>query len=135
MRGRPFGFGKTVPPAIHHLLDGEECDQNAAYRYGDIKRRERSHRRHAKAFEAVQKVQIDEIDHTQRHAQHDGAVEYFEEQTPSAGHRFGEHRKVEVIVAAGSGGDAEKKSIEKKGHGRLLGEKPGMTDDAKNYVR
>jgi len=39
-----------------------------------------------------------------------------------------------VIVAAGSGGDAEKNSIEKKGHSRFLGQKPGMTDDSQNYV-
>src|SRR5262245_58650086 len=135
MRTHPFAFRKTVPPAVHHLLDGEQSDQNAADWNGDIKRCYRSHRRHAQAFEDVEEVEVAEIGHAKRHGKDDRAVEKFEEKTAVAGHRFSEHGKVEMIIAAGGGGDAKKNSIEKEAHRRLLGKKPGMTDDAQNHVR
>ena len=68
--GAPCRLGKAVAPAVHHLLDGEQRDQNAAQRDGRVQARQRRHRRHAQALEAVEKVQIAEIDHAERHAEH-----------------------------------------------------------------
>ena len=94
-----------MQPAVHHLLDGEKRNHGAADRDGDVKRCNWGHRRHSQTFEAIEKIQEAEVNHAERDAQHDRAVEQFEEQAAVSGHRFSEHREIEMVVAAGRPGD------------------------------
>src|SRR5690348_14312339 len=135
MMRRPFTIGETVSPAVHHLLDGEKGNQNAADWNGDVKRCDRRHRWHAQAFEAVEKVQVTEVDHAKCDTEHDRPVEKLEEQAAIPAHRFGKHSEVEMVVAAGHHGNTKKNSIEEERHGRLLGKKPGVPQGAQNHVR
>ena len=107
---------------------------DAADRNGDVKRRDGRHRRHAQTFEAVEKIQVAEIDHAERDTENDRPVEYFEEQSAVAGHRFSEHGKIEMIVAPSRRGDADEDPVDEEGHHRFLGNKPGMPDGARDDV-
>src|SRR4029077_20923297 len=88
----------------------------------------------AQALEAVENVEITEIYHAKRHAQHDEAIEHLEKETLVAAHRFGEHCKIEMIIAPRRGGNADKRSIDEEIHRRFLQPQPRMADRAGDDV-
>src|SRR4029077_16356212 len=78
--------------------------------------------------------EIAEIDHAKRHAQHDEAIEHLEKETLVAAHRFGEHCKIEMVVAPRRGGDTDKRSIDEEIHRRFLQPQPRMANRAGDDV-
>src|SRR6516162_7829877 len=109
--------GKAVAPAIDELLDGEESDQRTRKWDRSVKGGQWRHRRHAEIAEARKKIEVAEPDHTQRRAEHDETVEGLDDAPHPSGHRLGDRRQAEVVVAPRGGSCPSEDAVDEEGHG------------------
>ncbi len=126
---------ETIAAAIDKLLDHEQRDQETAQRDRRIKRGDRRHRRHAEGGKAAQEIEVTKINETERDAEHDHAGGDLDHQAGPAVQHFRQRREIEMIVAAGGDGGADKDRIDEEGRGDLLQPEPGMADLAGDDIQ